>query len=620
MRTERITCLADIVALERTPLWQRMPAGNTYELLRCAAQAHADRPALVFLPDGTQQTPAVRYSHGELFSRITQAANLFHSLGVGPQDVVSFLLPSLPETHFVLWGAQAAGIVNPINILLQPDQIVGLLNASRTKVLVALDAHPGFDVWSKVSSLAQRVPNLKAIVPVSLDDAPVGSLQARLAEYPGDRLLSARRIEPDAIAAYFHTGGTTGAPKLARLSHGNIAHAAYMGALQYAMTETDCLMHGLPLFHVGGTIICSLSPLIAGGSVVMLSPSGMRNPQVIANFWKHVECYRPTIIAAVPTAMNAASAVPRGDADVSCVDMAISGAAPLPGPVAEAFELQSGAEIHEMLGMTETAGVTAVDPRCSERRSGTVGLRLPYEQVRTVRLRGDGTLGEDCASGEAGMFLVKGPNVFSGYLDERDSAAAFTPDGWYISGDLARIDADGYIQIVGRVKDLIIRGGHNIDPAWIEEALGRHPAVQMCAAVGQPDRYAGEVPVAFVSLKSGAQVSVEELLAFASEYIAERPALPRQIFVLDALPMTGVGKIFKPQLRCDAMTRVIDVELAPVLQATGTDASWQVSIAPEHGAVATITVVSSRQPEQFRAEVSRILASFKIHLRLQGNE
>jgi len=290
----------------------------------------------------------------------------------------------------------------------------------------------------------------------------------------------------------------------------------------------------------------------------MLSPAGMRNPLIIENHWKLLEKYRATIFGGVPTALAALVDIPIGDADISSAKFAISGASPLPKAVAQRLESQTGKKIHQILGMTETGGVTTVDPRLSERHFGSVGIRLPYEQLKTVHSLADGSLGGDCVNGEVGVLLVKGPNVFPGYKNSENNIAEFTQDGWFISGDLASIDEEGYVTVVGRAKDVIIRSGHNIDPAIIEEAIEQHPAVRLSAAVGLPDSYAGEVPVAYVSLRSGEEVGENELLSFVEKYISERPAMPRHIFVIDNLPMTAVGKVFKPQLRCDATRRVIE--------------------------------------------------------------
>lgn len=561
IQVDRIEGLADVIAIEQIPFEQAVTTSNTFEMIHSAARQNEDRTAIIFLPTGKLDEDVINVSYRELITRITQTANMFHGLGIGPDDTVSYLLPNLPETQYILWGAQAAGIVNPINFLLQSDQIVELLNAAETKVLIAPGPQAGSDIWDKVSEIRGRVESLETIIRVG--GAPVPKDEAfdfheLMSDCPGDHLVSDRNIRSDDVAAYFHTGGTTGAPKLAMLTHGNQVHAGWGAAQLFGMTTNDVLAFGLPLFHVGGTITCSLSPFSTGGTIVMLSPAGMRNPLVVKNHWKLIEKYHATIFGGVPTVLAALVDVPIGDADISSAEFVISGASPLPKAVAQRLELQTQKQIHQILGMTETGGVTTVDPRSSKRRFGSVGMRLPFEQLKTVYSLEDGSLGGDCASGEVGILLVKGPNVFPGYKDLDRNQSEFTQDGWFISGDLASIDDDGYVTVVGRAKDVIIRGGHNIDPAIIEEAIEQHPAVAISAAVGLPDSYAGEVPVAYASLRPGEQVNEAELLSFVADRISERPAMPRHIFIIDKLPMTAVGKVFKPELRCNAVRHVIE--------------------------------------------------------------
>jgi len=183
--------------------------------------------------------------------------------------------------------------------------------------------------------------------------------------------------------------------------------------------------------------------------------------------------------------------------------------------------------------------------------------------------------GQDLPSGEKGMVLYQGPNLFSGYLDAAETARSFTPEGWLITGDVGCIDAQGRLHLSGRAKDLIIRGGHNIDPKVIEDALGAHPAVELCAAVGAPDAYAGELPVAFVTLKPGSMASEDELMGFAAQGVDEAPARPKSITVLQRMPVTNVGKIYKPELRTLATGAVVQGLVDRVLQPLQTPpAQW----------------------------------------------
>jgi fatty-acyl-CoA synthase len=243
-------------------------------------------------------------------------------------------------------------------------------------------------------------------------------------------------------------------------------------------------------------------------------------------------------------------------ADLSHVRLNISGASLLPRSVAEQLEQVTRKPVREVYGMTEAGGVICVDPVSRERVMGSAGCPIPFceVQARPLHVTSRG-LPRACLPGEPGVLVVRGPNVTPGYKDTAQSAALFTSDGWLITGDVGYVDETGRVFITGRAKDLIIRSGHNIDPGVIEECLLRHPAVTDAGAVGMPDVYAGEVPVAYVTLRQGVFVTEEELLALARSTINEPPALPRRIFVLDQLPMTAVGKIYKPALRQDCARR-----------------------------------------------------------------
>lgn len=227
------------------------------------------------------------------------------------------------------------------------------------------------------------------------------------------------------------------------------------------------------------------------------------------------------------------------------------------------FEKTIGVHILEGYGLTEGACVSSSNPPAGERRIGSIGLRLPYQQMCALILNNDGSYQRRAQTDEVGVIAIRGPNVFAGYLDaSHNSGLWIDVDGqrWLNTGDLGREDEDGYFWLTGRKKELIIRGGHNIDPKQIEEALQAHPAVAMVAAVGCPDAHAGEVPVAYVQLAPGATCTSDQLLDFASEHIAERAAIPKRIEIVDALPVTPVGKIFKPELQQREIAQVVRQE------------------------------------------------------------
>ena len=278
---------------------------------------------------------------------------------------------------------------------------------------------------------------------------------------------------------------------------------------------------------------------------------------MVSGFWRIVERYGVTLAGAVPTSVGAVLEVPVGKSDISSIRAGFCGAASLPLAVGERFRQVTGKNLYEVYGMTEASGIIAVDPPAGPGAVGSVGLRLPYTQVTVRRLNADGALGEICAENEVGVLTLSGPTVSPGYRNEEHNRGVFFPDGTLNSGDLAYTDATGRIHIAGRSKDLIIRSGHNIDPLMIENAMQCHPAVALAAAVGMPDTYAGEVPVCYVSLRPGARATEAELREHAERAIAERPAWPRRIHIVDTIPLTTVGKVYKPQLRCDAAGRLV---------------------------------------------------------------
>ena len=560
--------LADIEAIERVPYEQAIPARTTYGLIERAARQHADRDAFVFLPDGELATPPVHVSYAQLLARIRRAANLFRSLGVGPDDPVAILAPNIPATQYALWGAQVAGRACPINFMLQPDHIAALLEASGAKVVVALGPNAELDVWGMV----QRVPGIasRTVLRIDAQDARGDvsanegqshpAFEAALAAQP-EELTFEPQLAPDRIAALFHTGGTTGAPKLVQHTHGNEAHTSWFAHRFYGFDSETVEVNGFPLFHVAGAFVYGLSMLAIGATQVLPTLTGMRNAAFMRNYWTLCERERVTALACVPTILAGLCNLPV-DADISRIRVAYTGGSPLPSELASRFEAAAGIAVRNILGMTECAGLVSIEPFHAPRVVGSAGLRLPFSQVRVVRWRNEAVhVDEPCDVGETGIVILRGANVSPGYTDAARNAGMFER-GWLVSGDLGHIDANGYIHVTGRAKDVIIRGSHNIDPGLVEEAFLAHEAVAMCAVVGEPDAHSGEVPVAFVTLKPDASTHADALLAAVTPHVYERPAVPKRVVIVDSLPLTAVGKVFKPALRL----RAIEIKLQELLQ------------------------------------------------------
>jgi fatty-acyl-CoA synthase len=584
--------LADVRAFERIPWAERVAARSTYEALQVGAALDPNAPALHFLRNAEAAEEPVTLNHAQFLGRVTQTANLLADLGVGPNDVVSFLLPLVPQAFFTLFGAEAAGIANPVNPLLEPHQIAEILRAANTKVLVALGPSPGTDIWQKVEQVRGNLPALKAILQVGgAGDERNGifSFDERVGKYPAHRLAGARSIAPEDTAAYFHTGGTTGTPKLVRHTHANQVYQAWVCNLMLPGLSGRSILFGLPLFHVGGALTQGLAVFAGGGNAVVLSPSGWRNPNAVRNVWRLVERYRPAIFGAVPTVLAASLNVPVAGADISSIRITSGGGSAIPVAVGKGLEELTRAPVLEVYGMTETSSVHTISYQDRPVRLGSVGHAVPYSRVRVVKVDGEGRCMGDCAVNEIGVVAMAGPGVFSGYVNPAHNKHAFVEPGWVNSGDLGRLDEDGYLWITGRAKDLIIRGGHNIDPLPVEEILFQHPDVGLAAVVGQPDAYAGELPVAYVQLKPGAKTQPSELIEYIRARTPERAAVPVNVYPIEAIPLTAVGKVFKPDLRWDAARRVFSQALAH-LSNQGVEVAVNVGAHPTHGSMATITL------------------------------
>ena len=553
-----LTTLADIERFETTvPLTERIPQRSVYDVLVRAAEQHGGRTALTMVMTGDDDEEPRRVSFVELLGLVTRTANLFTSLG-GERPGVAYLLPTLVETHAVLWGAETAGYAVPMNFLLQPEDLHALLEASGATVLVALGPHPVLDIWEKAVELRRRLPEL-TLVRVAPPGTPgaegVVDLNA-IADQPGDRLLAPPPDSGDEVTAYFHTGGTTGVPKLAAHTHRGQLVAAYGCAALLDLGPDDVVTGTLPMFHVAGTILMGVSTFLSGAELLLLSPGGLRNPVMVERFWRLCEIYGVTVAGGVPTSLGALAEVPTDGADLHRLRVAMTGASPLPAAVRERFEKVTRLTVKEIYGMTEASGLISCNPVRGTGGTGSVGLRFPYTSVTCRRVGDDGALGEICDPGEVGVVTVSGPTVSPGYRDPAQEAGTFQ-DGVLVTGDLGRLDHEGRLVLEGRAKDLIIRSGHNIDPQMIESALQRHPDVVLAAAVGRPDAYAGELPVCYVELRPGSDVSEEELRHFAEQELGERPAWPRHVHVVPQIPVTAVGKIFKPSLRQNAVEQVV---------------------------------------------------------------
>jgi fatty-acyl-CoA synthase len=560
----RYSCPDDIVEIERTPLSERGLPASTYELLCRAARLWPDRTAAAVLANTERWQEPVKLTFAELLADVNRIANLLAEMGVGRHDTVALLSPNCQELISATLAAQAAGIAVPINPGLSEDHIAELLQRSGARVLVA--AGPDLDpvVSEAAFSLAKKgqLDHVLLMSPTGQESAgPASTAGSASVDYLTNRAANAsseqfhgHRPGPSDLAALFHTGGTTGTPKLAAHTQANEVADAWMLAANDLPDENAVYFAALPLFHVNALVVTVLAPLFKGQSVLWSGPLGYRDPALYRVFWKLVEHHRLTAMSAVPT-VYATLAATEVNADISSLRHAMVGASPLPAAVRVGFETATGVTLIEGYGLTEGTCVSVRSfPGAT---TSSLGCRLPYQEIKAVHVDDAGHW-HDVGPGVTGQLVIKGPTVFPGYVIGNGPDGPLLDglgklrDGWLDTGDLGQVDEDGFVQLTGRSKDLIIRGGHNIDPAIVEDALLTHPDVTGAAAVGRPDRYAGEVPVAYVTLAAGATTGTEDLIRWAGDRVGERASAPKSVTIVDQLPVTGVGKLYKLALRADA--------------------------------------------------------------------
>lgn len=559
-----IVAVAELARLESISPAERAWPDSTYELLAAAARRAGDRPALHLLRGGRGWDRPETWSYADLLLRVNRAANLYAALGLEPGGVVGLLLPNTGATYAALFGAQAVGIANPVNPMLATEHIIDIFRLTEARILIA--AAPELDpgMWRTACEVVAALPGLRALITVGGEVAEppaqwVGDFDALSAGQPAE-LTTDRLPRPTDVAAYFHTGGTTGTPKVAAHTHANEVSLAWALAQHEIFGEDAVMLAGLPLFHVNAVLVTALAPFYSARSVVSLGPLGYRDRTAMADFWRIVERYRVTGFSAVPTVYAGLPAVPDG-VDISSLRAGIVGAAPLPSRVRSDFETATGAPMLEGYGLTEATCASVLAP-VRGNRPGALGLRLPDQQIKAVRVDDAGRPVADCAPGDTGVLAVRGPSVFPGYLRAGPGGPMPDPtgivvDGWLITGDLGRVDADGFVTLAGRARDVIIRGGHNIDPRLVEESLLAHPDIEAAAVVPRPDSHAGEVPAAYVVLRLGACASPAELLSWAGSHAPEPAAAPKFVHIVEEIPVTTVGKVHKVPLVHDAVRRVV---------------------------------------------------------------
>jgi long-chain acyl-CoA synthetase len=469
------------------------------------AESDPDRPAVA---DGRQSLTNV-----EFLSSIRAVSRQLKDFGIGNGDVVALKLSNRVEFVVLMFASWRVGTtVTPVNPNLTEAEVTRQLNDSGARLLVVED---GVSVQGGIATLAVRDVRQE---PVGLDQPP----------------------HPDAstLALLIYTSGTTGIPKGVMLDHANLDTMADMGQQALDIGPTDRCLLVLPLFHVNGIVVSVLTPLLAGASVVI---ADRFNPRT---FFATVEKERPTYFSAVPTIYSMLAALPAGVApDTSSLRFGICGAAPAPPELLTRFEARYGFPLVEGYGLSEGTCASTINPVAGLRRTGTVGIALPGHEIRIVD---EG--GTEVAPGVDGEVVVRGPIVMRGYLGRPDDTARVIVNGWLHTGDVGHLDAEGYLSLAGRSKDIIIRGGENIYPKEIEDVLAGDPAVLEAAVIGVPDDKWGEVVAAYVEPRPGLTVDPAALQALCMHKLSgyKRPA---SIHVVDAIAKNPVGKVDKASLR-----------------------------------------------------------------------
>jgi long-chain acyl-CoA synthetase len=499
------------------PLLEGVMANLSSVLARAAAD-HAERPA-VRLDD-------LVLSYSELADAAGRMTALLQALGVAQGDRVAVMLPNVPAFPVAFYGALGAGaVVVPMNPLLKSREVAYYLGDSGAKVLFA---------WHEAAGEAAKGAAGTGAQVIKVDEPDLAALLAGLAPAPS---TADQAGGDDAVILY--TSGTTGRPKGAELTHANLTrNAGLTAATMLNAGPGDVVMGCLPLFHVFG-LTCGLNATIVAGGTLTLLPrfDAGKALEIIGRD-------KVTIFEGVPTMYAAMLHRPDpAGADTSSLRTCISGGASMPVEILRGFEQAFGCMILEAYGLSETSPVASFNHPDKVRKPGSIGTPAEGTEMRVVDADGGGL-----PVGEVGEIEIRGHNVMKGYWGKPDATAEAIPDGWFLTGDLARLDDDGYFFIVGRKKDLIIRGGYNVYPREIEEVLHEHHAVAEVAVIGIPHAELGEEIGAAVQLMPEATATPAELRAFARERVAAYK-YPRHVWLVRELPKGPTGKILNREVQ-----------------------------------------------------------------------
>jgi long-chain acyl-CoA synthetase len=526
------------------------------QLVEESVRKWPDRTAIIYYGS--------KWSYRRFWELSERLAAALQKEGVGPGDRVALYLPNTPAYPIAFFAVLRLGaIVVQVSPLYIGQDLIHLLNDSKPKALVTLEIlYPNLaKVKEKVSVPAVFVARVRDFYPWYVRPFVNSVLrrQKMPTEFPRDPSVRPWRkavatpgavplakADPRTTAAVFqYTGGTTGRPKAAVLTHRNLVANVVQGNSWNIQLEpgNEVIISTIPLFHIYGLTVSLLMGLASGGTVVLQTRPEIRE------LLKLIDRYQPTQFPGVPALYQAFNHQPDiAKYHIHSIKYCVSGSAALPIEVQKKFVELTGAMLVEGYGLSETSPITHVNPLSGEQRIGSIGIPVPETDQRVVDLE---TGSKVLAAGEVGELSVKGPQVMAGYYNQPEETDLVLKDGWFRTGDVARIDPDGYAYIVDRKKDMVDVGGMKVYPREVEEVLFQHPGVMDAAAVGAPDPEHGEVVVAFVVKKPGSTATAEELISFVRERIAHYKA-PRRIEFRDELPRTGVQKVLRRVLREEA--------------------------------------------------------------------
>jgi long-chain acyl-CoA synthetase len=485
-------------------------------LLTDSAEAHDDSIAL--------KLDDVEVSYAQLNELSARTAALLRDRGIEPGDRVGVMLPNVPQFAVAYYGVlRAGGVVVPMNPLLKGREVKFYLSDPEAKALIA---------WHGFAEAAQEGAGEAGVEPIIVEP---GSFEESLGGV--EPLFEVVDRDPRDTAVILYTSGTTGTPKGAELTHENLKRNAEVTTGLTDVSHDDVLLGALPLFHAFGQT-CSLNTAIANASMLSMIPRFDPGKAL-----EIIQRDKVTIFQGVPTMFTAMLHHPERDRfDASSLRVCVSGGSAMPVEVMRGFEQALGCKVLEGYGLSETSPVASFNHPDRERKPGTIG-----QPVEGVEMKVVGDDGNEVSPGEVGEIVIRGHNVMKGYWNRPDATAEAIVDGWFHSGDMGRIDEDGYFAIVDRKKELIIRGGYNVYPREIEEVLYEHPAVQEAAVVGVPDEKMGEEVGAAVVLKQGEEVGEDELRGWLKEQLAAYK-YPRRVWFVDELPKGPTGKILKREI------------------------------------------------------------------------